>query len=56
MIRNILLTIAVLLAGMTAKAQKFFNLTADEVRIDSVIPTFDIPKTWDLPMLTPYTP
>ena len=40
MIRNILLTIAVLLAGMTAKAQKFFNLTADEVRIDSVIPSY----------------
>lgn len=44
MIRNILLTIAVLLAGMTAKAQKFFNLTADEVRIDSVIPSFGYSK------------
>lgn len=44
MIRNILLTIAVLLAGITAKAQKFFNLTADEVRIDSVIPTFGYSK------------
>lgn len=44
MIRNILLTIAVFLAGITAKAQKFFNLTADEVRIDSVIPSFGYSK------------
>ena len=29
-----------LLATLTASAQRFFNLTADEVRIDSLLPMF----------------
>ena len=34
-------TIAILaIASLAAHAQTFFNLTADEVRIDSVIPSF----------------
>ena len=39
---TILALLAVLLAcfGTRAKAQKFFNLTADEVRVDSVLPCF----------------
>lgn len=32
---------ALLMVSMTAAAQKFFNLTAEEVRIDSVLPVFD---------------
>lgn len=44
MIRNILLTITLLLATAVAKAQTFFNLTADEVKIDSVLPVFSYSK------------
>ena len=29
-----------LLIGLTANAQRFFNLTADEVRIDTLLPSF----------------
>ena len=42
--RNIFPILSVLLFscmyGVQARAQKFFNLTADEVRIDSVMPCF----------------
>ena len=44
MIRNILLTITLLLATAVAKAQTFFNLTADEVKIDPVLPVFSYSK------------
>ena len=33
--------IALLLTSLTARAQQFFNLTADEVRIDTVLPVFN---------------
>ena len=36
-----IISIILLAFGSTADAQKFFNLTADEVRIDSVLPHFD---------------
>ena len=29
-----------LLVALTASAQRFFNLTADEVRIDTLLPAF----------------
>ena len=37
----------------TSSAQEFFNLTADEVRIDSVLPRFEY--TWDIPAEGDYT-
>mgnify|MGYP006878284638 FL=1 len=40
MIRNILLSIMLLLCPFGMKAQKFFNLTADEVRIGEQLPCF----------------
>ena len=41
------------LSLITASAQEFFNLTADEVRIDSVLPHFEY--TWDIPAEGSYT-
>ncbi|MBQ3699536.1 MAG: type IX secretion system sortase PorU [Prevotella sp.] len=38
--RYILIGIGLLLICLTTSAQKFFNLTADEVRIDSLLPVF----------------
>ena len=35
-----LLTVFLSVTALTANAQKFFNLTADEVKIDSVLPVF----------------
>ena len=32
--------ILLLLVGLTANAQRFFNLTAEEVRIDTLLPAF----------------
>ena len=29
------------MASLTAKAQRFFNLTADEVRVDTLLPVFN---------------
>lgn len=40
MIKNILLTILLILGSTSLKAQKFFNLTANDVRIDSELPCF----------------
>ena len=37
----------------TTQAQEFFNLTADEVRIDSVLPLFE--HIWDIPAEGNYT-
>lgn len=44
MTRKILLTLAFILGLAGAKAQQFFNLTADEVRIDSLLPSFTYSK------------
>lgn len=44
MIRKILLTFALILGVAGAKAQHFFNLSADEVKIDSVLPCFSYSK------------
>ena len=38
--RYIIIGIALLLSTLTARAQQYFNLTADEVRIDSLLPVF----------------
>ena len=38
--RYIIIGIALLLSCLTARAQQYFNLTADEVRIDSLLPVF----------------
>ncbi|MBP5387367.1 MAG: type IX secretion system sortase PorU [Prevotella sp.] len=38
--RHILITLLLLCCCMTAEAQRFCNLTADEVRIDSFVPRF----------------
>ena len=35
-----LFTLILLLAAVAAHAQRFFNLTSDEVRVDSVLPSF----------------
>ena len=40
-VRRYILTWGFLLAGLLASAQEFFNLTAQEVRIDSVLPQFN---------------
>ena len=32
--------VLLMLVGLTANAQRFFNLTADEVRIDTLLPAF----------------
>lgn len=40
MTRNILLAFTLLLSTLSIKAQTFFNLTAGEVKIDSVMPKF----------------
>ncbi len=39
-IRRLTLSVLLLLTGLCASAQEFFNLTAPEVRIDSVLPLF----------------
>ena len=36
--RNIYIVLTLLLAAVQASAQKFYNLTAKEVRVDSVMP------------------
>ena len=33
--------VLLMLVGLTANAQRFFNLTADEVRIDTLLPVFN---------------
>ena len=38
--RRYLIVMATLLLSVMAHAQHFFNLTADEVKIDSVLPCF----------------
>ena len=38
--RNIYIVLTLLLAAVQASAQKFYNLTAKEVRVDSVLPIF----------------
>ena len=38
--RNIYIVLTLLLAAVQASAQKFYNLTAKEVRVDSVLPVF----------------
>lgn len=38
--RNIYIVLTLLLAAVQASAQKFYNLTAKEVRVDSVMPIF----------------
>ena len=38
--RYIIIGIGLLLASLTASAQRFFNLTAAEVRVDSLLPVF----------------
>lgn len=40
MTRHIIIGIACLLVSLTARAQQFFNLTANEVKIDSLLPVF----------------
>ena len=39
-VRRYTLSVLLLLTGLCASAQEFFNLTASEVRIDSVLPLF----------------
>ena len=39
-VRRHTLSVLLLLTGLCASAQEFFNLTASEVRIDSVLPLF----------------
>ena len=38
--RHILITLLLLCCCMTTAAQRFYNLTADEVRVDSFVPRF----------------
>ena len=40
MIRTYIIGIGLLLVCLTTSAQKFFNLTAEQVRIDSLLPVF----------------
>ena len=44
--KRVILVCVLLLAGLGAGAQKFFNLTAQQVRIDSLLPVF----TWQKPL------
>ena len=39
--RIIIIGIGLLLTSLTMQAQRFFNLTADEVRIDTLLPVFN---------------
>ena len=39
-VRYIIIGIAIWLLSMTANAQQFFNLTAEQVRVDSLLPVF----------------
>ena len=39
--RRLITGTLLLLTCLTLSAQRFFNLTADEVRIDSVLPVFN---------------
>ena len=45
-IRKLTLILILLMAGMEMPAQRFFNLTSEEVRIDSVLPHF----TYSIPL------
>ena len=40
-LRYYIIGIGLLLTSLTAQAQRFFNLTADEVRIDTLLPVFN---------------
>ena len=49
--RRYIIGIVLLLASLTIQAQRFFNLTADEVRVDTLLPVFN----YAYPVGTHYT-